>query len=216
MATVSIAPFAVPQFFDTTGAPASGGTLETYLAGTSTPEATYSDNGSTTNATTITLNSAGRPHSGGTLVDIRLDITKSYKFILKDTDGNTIRTVDNILGGLPAASVGAMGRSRRPSSPTRNQSFPRSSQNWSSSRRGQVPNIAMRTRSWASSSRSSISSRRASTLASSPGQTPMTCHPTTPPLSTHTTTSISPRGRTTGIWICPPGAARRSVARAGM
>lgn len=107
MATVSIAPFAVPQFFSNTGEALSGGTVETYLAGTSTPEATYSDNGSTTNATTITLNSAGRPHSGGTLVDIRLDITKSYKFILKDTDGNTIRTVDNILGGLPAASVGA-------------------------------------------------------------------------------------------------------------
>lgn len=108
MPTVSFAPYAVPQFLDNAGQPISGGKLETYLAGTSTPAATYADSaGAVANPTSIPLDSAGRPSNSGALVDIRLDMAKSYKLVLRDSGGNIVRTVDNVLGGLPSKSVGS-------------------------------------------------------------------------------------------------------------
>lgn len=106
MPTVAFAPYAVPQFLDNFGKPIAGGTLETYLAGTSTPAATYADNaGTVPNPTTIQLDSSGRPSNNGALVDVRLDVAKAYKFVLKDAAGVTVRTIDNIPGGAPAGSV---------------------------------------------------------------------------------------------------------------
>lgn len=106
MPTVSFAPYAVPQFLDNAGDPVVGGTLETYLAGTSIPAATYADSdGVAPNPTTIPLDTAGRPSNGGALIDLRLDVTKSYKFVLKNSSGAIVRTVDNINGGVPAGSV---------------------------------------------------------------------------------------------------------------
>lgn len=112
MPTVSFAPYAVPQFLDNEGKPIRGGTLETYLAGTSTPAATYADSaGKVANPTTIQLDSAGRPANGGALVDLRLDVAKSYKFVLKDKAGAVVRTVDNIAGGVGSDALvnGAVG-----------------------------------------------------------------------------------------------------------
>jgi hypothetical protein len=83
---------AKPQFFDNSGNPLSSGTLTTYLAGTSTLRATYTDNTlGTPNSTTITLNSRGE-----SATDIWLD--GAYKFVLKDSSGSTIWTVDNVIG----------------------------------------------------------------------------------------------------------------------
>lgn len=109
MPVVTFAPYAVPQFLDNDGRPIRGGTLETYLAGTSTPAATYADSaGETPNPTAIQLDTAGRPSNGGALVDVRLDVSKSYKFVLKDALGTTVRTVDGVNGGPPAGSVGSV------------------------------------------------------------------------------------------------------------
>lgn len=80
-----------PVFYgtDANGNPLSGGKLETYIAGTTTPLATYSDAALTTpHANPVILNAAGR-------ATIYLSPT-AYKFVLKDSLGNTIYTVDNV------------------------------------------------------------------------------------------------------------------------
>lgn len=77
------------QFFLDSGSVNAGGSVETYLVGTSTPVATYTDYDlATPNSTTVALNSAGRPTSGG----IFLDSTIAYKFIEKDAAGATVKT----------------------------------------------------------------------------------------------------------------------------
>ena len=76
------------QAFDSTGAPLSGGYLYTYIAGTSTNKATYSDAALTTaNSNPVLLDARGEASIFGAGI---------YKFILKDSDGTTIWTMDNI------------------------------------------------------------------------------------------------------------------------
>ena len=77
------------QFFDDNGTPLNGGYLYTYYAGTSTNKATYTDaTGATPNANPVVLDSAGR-------ASVYL-AAGAYKFVLKDSDGNTIWTEDNV------------------------------------------------------------------------------------------------------------------------
>jgi hypothetical protein len=85
------------QFSDENGVPLAAGTIETYIAGTSTPQVTYSDStGNVSVGTSVTLDAEGRPNSGN---GIWLGSTTTYKFIIKDSAGNTIQTVDNISSG---------------------------------------------------------------------------------------------------------------------
>lgn len=96
MATVNLSIFAGAgaQFFDNNGVILSGGKLYTYLAGSTTPATTYTDNlGATTNANPIILDSAGRTPN-----EIWLAIGTSYKFILKTSTDVLIGTYDNISG----------------------------------------------------------------------------------------------------------------------
>jgi hypothetical protein len=83
-----------PQFVDSNGDPMNAGTLGTFIAGSTTAQVTYTDStGGTSNATTITLNSRGEPVN-----EIWLASGVSYKFVLKDSSGVTIWTVDNVTG----------------------------------------------------------------------------------------------------------------------
>ena len=87
----NIAPYAFIQELDNNGEPLSGGKIYTYDAGTTTPKTTYTDATETTsNANPIILDASGR-------ADIWLG-SGSYKFVLTDSDDNTIKTVDNISG----------------------------------------------------------------------------------------------------------------------
>lgn len=91
----------VLQFFDNTGATLSGGTVQFYSPSSTTPKNTYTDSTKATpNANPVVLDSAGRPSSSGTPINIYLD--GSYKIVVFDSLGNTIRTVDpiNTLGQL--------------------------------------------------------------------------------------------------------------------
>jgi microcystin-dependent protein len=92
------------QFFTTTGQPLAGGLIYTYQAGSSTPLATYTDNtGATANANPIVLGTDGRPTN-----EIWLTYGFNYKFVLKDSGGNTIQTYDNlygIIGTQPASGA---------------------------------------------------------------------------------------------------------------
>jgi hypothetical protein len=90
------------QFFTNTGAVLTGGKLYTYLAGTTTPAATYTTSaGSTAHANPIILDSAGRVPGG----EIWLTLNTTYKFVLKDSTDVLIGTYDNISGSVNASQV---------------------------------------------------------------------------------------------------------------
>lgn len=94
--TVNLSAFAGAgaQFFDNNGVPLSGGLIYSYDAGTTTPRATYTDNGGgTANPNPIVLNSAGR-----TPADIWLTAGYAYKFVLRTSAGVLIGTYDDIPG----------------------------------------------------------------------------------------------------------------------
>jgi len=78
------------QGFDDNGDPLDSGLLYTYVAGTSTPLAVYSDVGLTTpHANPVVLDAAGRK-------TIYLTPATAHKFILKTSAGVTIKTQDNV------------------------------------------------------------------------------------------------------------------------
>ena len=84
------------QFFTNTGAVLTGGKLYTYLAGTTTPAATYtSATGATFNTNPIVLDAAGRVPGSG---EIWLGEGVQYKFVLKDSNDVLIGTYDNVTG----------------------------------------------------------------------------------------------------------------------
>lgn len=86
------------QFFDNLGNPLVGGTLYAYLAGTSTPTNMFSDDTGTVAGTSVVLDSRGEPT---TFKLIWLNETVNYKFILKDSTGSTIWTIDDISADDP-------------------------------------------------------------------------------------------------------------------
>ena len=91
------------QYFDNNGVPLAGGLIYTYQAGSSTPLATYTDNGGTTaNANPIVLDSAGRvPY------EIWLLTGYSYKFVIQSAAATTLITLDNLYGILQNAPASA-------------------------------------------------------------------------------------------------------------
>ena len=92
------------QFFDNNGAPLAGGLVYSYLAGTTTPAATYtSSTGSTAHSNPIVLNSAGRVATG----EIWLTSNVEYKFILYTSANVLIASYDNIIGAITDANIDA-------------------------------------------------------------------------------------------------------------
>lgn len=90
--TVRLAPQPVYQAFGPDGKVLIGGKLFTYIAGTSTPQATYIDSTQTTqNTNPIILNSMGQ-------ANVWLVVGQTYKFVLQDAAGGPVSTVDNIPG----------------------------------------------------------------------------------------------------------------------
>lgn len=78
------------QFFDENGKPLAAGKLYTYVAGSSTPVATYKAiTGSAMNTNPIILDAAG-------YADFVLEVGASYKFVLKDKNDFLIKTWDNV------------------------------------------------------------------------------------------------------------------------
>lgn len=89
----SLTPLPKMQLFDSSGVPLNGGKLYTYVAGTSTPKATYTDSsGNTANTNPVILDSAGRAN---------IWLEGNYKMILADSSDSVIWTVDNV-SGLPS------------------------------------------------------------------------------------------------------------------
>lgn len=97
MPTVYLSPITtIFQFLTDTGVILAGGKVNTYLAGTSTPQATYTDStGATPNANPIILGSNGRLPN----VEIWQPIGVKIKAIITDASNNTIGpTLDQLAG----------------------------------------------------------------------------------------------------------------------
>jgi len=92
--TTQLSPLAVQKFFDSNAIPLVGGKLFTYIAGTSTPQVTYTDStGGTPNTNPIILNSRGE-------CNVWLTPGQAYKFVLQDAAGNVIWSIDNIFSSV--------------------------------------------------------------------------------------------------------------------
>jgi hypothetical protein len=104
MASVLLSPYGNgQQFFDDNGVPLAGGLIYTYQAGSSTPLVTYTtNNGTIANANPIVLDASGR-----TPQQIWLLTGFSYKFVLQNSDGVLIQTLDNIYPILQNAPASA-------------------------------------------------------------------------------------------------------------
>lgn len=94
-----LSPVIRQKFFSTAGVPLVGGKLYSYIANTTTPQATYTDQGGgTPNANPVVLDSNGE-------ANVWMDPSLAYKFILQDVNSVVQWTVDNVsnagLAGLP-------------------------------------------------------------------------------------------------------------------
>jgi hypothetical protein len=99
MATLYLLPLSlIPQWFTNLGIMAAGGTLQTYLAGTTTPVATYTDNtGLVANPNPMTLSASGRPVSAsGAPVGFWVPSGTVVKFIAYDAAGNQLDALDQV------------------------------------------------------------------------------------------------------------------------
>lgn len=103
MPTVYLSPLStILQYFTNAGLVLNGGTVSTYLAGTNTPTATYTDStGGVQNGTTITLNASGRLNN----VLIWQAQGVPIKAIIKDAGGNQIGPTFDQISGINDFSV---------------------------------------------------------------------------------------------------------------
>lgn len=91
------------QAFTTGGLPLNAGLIYTYIAGGTTPQATYTTSaGNVQNANPIVLGADGRPPS-----EIWLTDTASYRFDVKDSLGTLIKSYDNISSALSSSAMAA-------------------------------------------------------------------------------------------------------------
>lgn len=93
----------VPQYVDANGVPLNSGTISAFLAGTTTATPMYSDIDGTAAGSIITLNARGEPEVSGNTIMIWLDTAVDYKFVLKDSSGVAIWTIDDI--GVEDANI---------------------------------------------------------------------------------------------------------------
>ncbi|HLG97133.1 MAG TPA: hypothetical protein VKX49_12545 [Bryobacteraceae bacterium] len=90
-----LSPYPKLQFFDNNGVACSGCLLYSYLAGTTTPQATYTDStGSFPNSNPVVADSAGR-------MSVWLG-AMAYKLVLQTSGGSTLWTVDNVVSPVLA------------------------------------------------------------------------------------------------------------------
>ena len=100
MSTGTLAPDVRYTVLDSSGKPISGARLLTYIAGTTTPQATYTDVGLLTpNANPIIADGAGR------IGPIFLPPGQSFKFVFQNPDSSGLFSQDNV-SAVPGSSAG--------------------------------------------------------------------------------------------------------------
>ena len=100
----SLMPQGKQQYFSNAGIPLVGGKVYTYVAGTTTPLATYTDSG------------GGTPNTNPVILDSRGEAsiffgTANYKIVLQDSTGATIWTQDNLPGNAAASVLASLAAS---------------------------------------------------------------------------------------------------------
>jgi hypothetical protein len=94
--TAQPSPYPLFRAVDSNNNPLVLGQLYTYVAGTTTPQATYTDSTqSTPNANPVPLNARGE-------APVWLDPTLTYLLVLKDRFGTQIWSADHVAGGIAA------------------------------------------------------------------------------------------------------------------
>ncbi len=88
----------------------SGGSLEFYLSGTTTPTNLYSNNSGTSIGSSITLNASGYPESGGNVITLFRDSAVAIKIVAKDSGSATVWTADTLDGTLVVLPSNATGK----------------------------------------------------------------------------------------------------------
>lgn len=88
--------YTVEHFHADDGTLLSGGTLEYFIAGTTTPATVYSDPGGTEAGDTITLNDRGEPEVSSNTFIICLSDEMNYKVVAKNASGGVEWTIDNM------------------------------------------------------------------------------------------------------------------------
>lgn len=97
---------AAAQFFDSNGNPLSGGLICTYVAGTTTPQATYTTSaGNIQHANPIQLDAAGRIPGG----EVWVLAGQSYKFVIETSNSVLIGTYDNLVSYGDASTIRFVG-----------------------------------------------------------------------------------------------------------
>ncbi len=92
-----------------TDEPLSGGRIEFFDAGTTTPKTVYADQHLTTSlGTFVTCDAMGRPTSDGSSPTSIYVGTASYKVLIKDSGLVTIETKDNLKGAYETFSPGSL------------------------------------------------------------------------------------------------------------
>ena len=97
--TKSLLPVPKIQFLDLNGNPLAGGKVETFISGTSTPQATFTDQtGATPNANPVILDAAGRS-------DIWLTPGLSYRITVKNSSDVQQWSVDGVTSGTLSTNL---------------------------------------------------------------------------------------------------------------
>jgi hypothetical protein len=109
MTAAVLTPSPIQKFWNNSGEPLAFGFVYTYSAGTTTPIVTYTDSTAvTSNANPITLNARGE-------ASIWITPNVAYKYVVTDTNNNTVITTDQItssqlltlFGGVDTGSTNA-------------------------------------------------------------------------------------------------------------
>ena len=94
---LNVTPVAVRKFTNADGSPMTGGTLNYFITGTTTPLAVFADaDGNTSLGTIVDIGDLGYPITSGNAITAIYPPLGGYKEVLKDADGNTVYTADLI------------------------------------------------------------------------------------------------------------------------
>jgi hypothetical protein len=94
---VTLMPIPEQQFFDQNGKPLSNGFVYTYIIGTSTPLASYTDyTGSTANTNPVLLNGAGFPTCSSLQCGIWINPSTPYRIVLQNSSHVVQYTIDGV------------------------------------------------------------------------------------------------------------------------
>ena len=100
MATYIATTAFIPTFLDDNGNLLNGGTLESYIAGTTTPTPTFTGEAGVSAGDIITLNARGEPETSGNTHQVWIDSAIKYDFVLKTAAGVIINSPEDIASPL--------------------------------------------------------------------------------------------------------------------